>query len=545
MGRRSKGKTLFGTRNKAAGNALPGRILLGGLAVAALLLFLLGAAYYQLVSYLQGDSFREEIAQGMRRSTGAEQCTLQENLAIEGNRIHEKGVQLRHAGLLEKAEARQISVELDRRALLGRRLHIRKLLMEEAGLTINRTPGLPAAKKKRAKATKRPSAATTRPAGGSAAPAKEEKESWFTLREVSLDRVECRDTDLIFRRKKQEYKLLGGMVTASPAPRLSKDAWTFTVDNARLHTPHEILRDAGVRSISGVYTGKRLDISDCRLMLSPGELSLKAGADLERGPWRADVQVNKADVGRLLSEDWKKRLMGELFGRIAFKGSGNRLQGATGQLSLQQGLLEGLPFLSTLPMGDRSYPYRSLELEQAECRISFPYNDAGRNIRRAWLLDQINLRAKGDLLLVRGHIIIGEDGALGGTLTLGLPESSFALLPLQRNLLEQKLFTAQGEPGFLWVNINLSGSLETPQEDLSIRISTLLKQALPDAAGNALNMFGKLLQNIPATLPETESEEEDTPEAETNGTIPTPVKITPQPIRSATEAAGGLLRSLF
>ena len=59
---------------------------------------------------------------------------------------------------------------------------------------------------------------------------------------------------------------------------------------------------------------------------------------------------------------------------------------------------------------------------------------------------------------------------LGGTLTIGLPEQIAETLPLPRELLANKLFTASGsEEGYIWVNMNLSGTIDAPQEDLSVR----------------------------------------------------------------------------
>ena len=97
-----------------------------------------------------------------------------------------------------------------------------------------------------------------------------------------------------------------------------------------------------------------------------------------------------------------------------------------------------------------------------------------------------------------------------------------------------KLFTAHGEePGYVWVNMNLSGTIDHPEEDLSVRIATLAGQNLGNmlknlSPNNAASMLNKLLRQ-PA-----KDESESTSDSKKQ-----------QSPTDRINTASGLLRSLF
>ena len=64
MARHSRGR-LFSARGKGAGNTLLHRIIIFALAGVVLITIALVVGYYQLLSYLQGDTFRHLAALGV------------------------------------------------------------------------------------------------------------------------------------------------------------------------------------------------------------------------------------------------------------------------------------------------------------------------------------------------------------------------------------------------------------------------------------------------------------------------------------------------
>ncbi len=536
MARHGKGK-LFSSHGRGAKKTLAKRLIIVGAAVLSLLIALLIAGYYQLLAYLQGDSFRQNLEAQARQHLHAEQLEILSNLSIRSSRIAIDGIQLSKASGIEQARASRISADINRTALLSRKLHLRKLSMEEASITCRSgiSTTLPAAQ---AEPASRKSKA--------ARPAKAEASTValapISKNPIQLDLFECKDTDAHLIHNGRMFQLLGANISATPAPRIGTGAWQLNAENARFHTPFAYLRDSSIKSATVVYHGSNLDLTECRIMLTPGEMRTKAHYDLKRQRWTADLQVNKGDVRRILNEDWKRRLSGELYGRMVLTGNHTGVATASGNLSLQNGILEGLPFLSQIPLGN-TYPYRSVELDKGECQILYPYNSP--QLENAWLFDKISLSAKGGLLLVHGHIIVGEGGRLGGTLTIGVPEHIVESMPISQSELSEKLFTADGEEeGYLWVNMNLSGTIDSPKEDLSIRIATLIGANLGDIAvkGTASMLLNTLLKNTSPARPAESVVDEDELEDDSDTTSPAPA---PSPIKDAADAAGSLLRSLF
>lgn len=511
-------------------NARLRRICIAAAIVVVSLIILLIVGYSQLMSYLQGNDFRQRMVTGIQHSTGATTVEINSNLTINGSNVSVEGISVAGLNNIREAKAAHISADIDRTALFSKRLHLRKVRMEEASLALStgsaptaETPAKKTRKKKRktiAKASKQPEVS--------------KNDSFINTANWELDLLECQDADLHLEHNGKPYQLLGANITALPAPRIGRNAWQLTAENARLRTPFTFLRESSIKSTTLLYQGNTVDATECRIMLSPGEMRLKAHYDLRSLRWSADMQINKADLHRILNDDWKKRATGELYGRLTLTGKGSDPVTGTGAFSIQNGVLEGLPFLSQLPVGN-TYPYRSIELEKADCQVLFPYDSD--KIKNAWLFDKINLRSRDGAFVVNGHVLIGTDRRLGGTLTIGIPRSTVESFPLAQEVLTGQFFTATGnDAAYLWVNMNLSGTIDKPQEDLSIRIATLTGNRLGELLkeipkGNASSLLNLLLQQKKEQPAGT-----DTPSAK------------PQPgnlLQNATNAAGSLLQSLF
>lgn len=488
MARRKK-NNLFG--HKAESFRAWKRVLLWLCAVAGALAVLAVVAWYQALAYMQGESFRRTLEAHLAAQFGAQRVELRSPLSIDGERVSEDGFSAEQAGALRSLQAGRVSMEVERSALLSRLLNIRKVSVEEAELVFE-------PKNESPKMSGRKGHAAAKPGRAEAQAAEKPRRSFFSLQGWSVELMECKDTGLTYRRKGEDYSLQGCTVTTTP---LKKGGWQHSAENGRLHTPFALLHGASVRTATIQQDADGLSLTDCRIMLYPGEMRVRAHQDAATQKWSANIALNKASVTSVLRGDWKRRVTGELFGKATLTGQQGALSAGEGTLSLQEGVLEGLPFLSDLP-GEGGYPYRRLELDKAECRLSFPYAAPEHNIAEAWLFDNINIRSKNGLLRVRGHVIVGTDGALGGTLTIGLPRAMVSALPMASAL--QGLFNAQGEEGYLWLNINLSGTLDEPEEDLSVRCAALMQSALPDAAGQAAataeQMF-RLLLNPPKPAP--------------------------------------------
>lgn len=527
MARRKK-KALFG--NRAEISKAWKRLLLWGCTIAGVLLVLGVIAWYQVLAYLQSERFRDTLSAQLAERAQAQNLTLHSNLRLDGDRVEEDGLELTNAGSLRQARAGRISMEMERAALLSRRLHLRKISVEEAELNFEQNTVAEKKSKPAAAARKKHSAMQAH----ETAP-QTKKNSFFSLQGWEMELLECKDTELTLIRNGESYSLQGCTLTTTPQ---KKGGWQHLAENGRLHTPFALLRGASVKTATLQQDNKSLSLTDCRIMLSPGEMRVRAHQDLTTDKWSANIAINKANITPVLRGDWQKRVSGELFGKATLTGEQGNLTAGEGNISLQGGVLEALPFLSELP-GEGGYPYRHLELEKAECRLSFPYSSPERNIGEAWLFDNINIRSKNGLLRVHGHVILGTDGSLSGTLTIGLPKNLVTALPVLTPL--QQLFNGQGEEGYRWLNMNLSGTLDEPEEDLSVRCAALMQKALPQAADQAAATAEQMLRLLLSPPKPTPTEGSNAPAP--RDTAPT------GPLKAATDGVqqgiNGALKLLF
>ena len=471
------------------------KILIGVLAGAAGLGLLTAIGAFQLLNWLQGDSFRKLLAENLADKAQAAEVQIPSNLSIDDELLSLPELSLRRVDALQHAEARRIAATIDRRQLYSRNLCIRKLSVEEITLRLDSA------------ALDNPLPPVSTDAGG----------FWsrFTPNKAELHAFECSDADIELKLDNDTYSISGCNVTAAPLRPRQMDEWQITTENGRLHTPLAYLQNCSIKTATLLYTEKSTILSECRFMLSPGELRAKGTYRNSNGQWHLELKANKANVARILSEDWKKRLTGELYGELKLNGSKNKIKEAAGNISLQQGLLEGLPILSKIPVGN-TLPYRSIELEKAECRVSYPFSQPRHNIRNAWLFDNIDLRARNSMLRVKGHVIVGEDDSLRGTLTVGIPESVASTLTSMQPDAARQLFNASGDAGFRWLNINLSGTTAAPQEDLTARLGTILAASIPGAALNATGKATEAVGDFIGTLFSGGQAKEAAEEAETD-----------------------------
>ena len=453
-------------------------------AAVAILLALGGvAAYVFFISWLQGEGFRTRLESSLTEAMHAQHVAVPENMTVEGRHMTLPQLNMQGARAFDNLSVRKLHIEVDRRALWDRILKLHHFSAEEAQLTVSLPPKI---------------ALDENPHIS--------KSSFFKGFQAKSFESHYTDTHFLFGERK--ISLRGYLLTLKPLAKAGKGSWSITAENGRLSTPYSWLQECGVKKATLLYQPDALTLENCTVLLTPGEMRVTGIFYPESGQWRANLDIASANVARILRSDWKKRLTGSLQGGFDLEGCGPDWE-AHGEIRLENGVLEGLPFLSDMQIGD-TRPYRRLRLQKASCRITYPYSDSERGIQHAWLWDRIDIRSEGADLLVRGHIIIGDDGSLSGTLRVGIPAKTIADMGLANSKLTELIFNAPAEaPGYLWLHVNLSGTTDSPQEDLSVRLDTVLPLCVPELAEKAINSLEGVLK---AFIPATQApKEQDTP----------------------------------
>ena len=477
------------------------------------LILLVVVAYLFFMSWLQGDGCRTKLADFLQQATHAQQVSVPDNLEVNGNQLTVPQFTLLHANHFEELSVHKLHMSVDRKALWNRILRMNQFSAEELRLVL-RAEQKSAANS--SPATSPSSTRTSRHASTSGRQSPSTHAGFFRAVQARSCEVHYADTTLLSSGR--EFGLKGYRMTATPCPEAGNDAWTLNIENGRVVSPFSWLAESGVKTATIKLTTGEIKLTSCRIILSPGGIHAKAVYSPSTGRWEAHADVRRASVSRLLKQAWKKKLTGALVGHLDFEGQTGSAWKAHGEMRLEDGVLEGLPILSQIKLNDTA-PYRSIRFEKASCRISFPYTDEQHNIHDAWLWDHIDVRTKEGNFIVRGRVITGLDGTLSGTLQLAVPQQLVTQLGLQGNPAASQLFhTLPQYPGYVWVHVNLSGTLDDPHEDFSVRFATILPEfisSLSDSAIKSINsVIGDFLPHgIPSNKPQNREQEQqkDTP----------------------------------
>lgn len=497
---RRKRNALFQKKGKSAAGSRGRKMLIWAASVLGGLFLLVIIGIFQLLSWLQGDGFRTTLEQKLSNKTKSD-ISIPENLNIDGSTVRLPEFTAKHTGLVKKATAKRITAEVDRGQLLDNCLHITKMVVEDLNITLD--------------TLKEPEKKYSSSEGSSFF-------SRFTPNHAVVDHVECTNAgaNLTVRRsngKSYVYSLKGCTFSATPDTK-QKDNWQVSIKNGRVSTPHAYLPDGNIKSAYLQYADKRASLTDCHIVLTQGHMDMTGFYQTDDKTWSANIGVGNADIKKMLNDKWQERLSSEISGSIKLTGKNKKLLKANGHIALHKASLKALRFIPgilDIPGQELLTNYieenfTTVAIKEATCRISYPFSDSSRKIKEAWLFDSINIRTKDDILRVCGRVIIEQNGSLHGVITVGINKETVSdMLDITNGTLRTaittclpKLFNAEGEEGFYWVNINLSGTNDDPQQDFSVRLQEIIKASgaeilLEQAANTAregLNLlpgFGK------------------------------------------------------
>ncbi|MDA7881061.1 hypothetical protein N9A94_02025 [Akkermansiaceae bacterium] len=236
-------------------------------------------------------------------------------------------------------------------------------------------------------------------------------------------------------------------------------AGVYDVDlrGGEVRSPVELMDRLTLKNAKGRYAGNRFHLLSADLdALDRSRVTMEGFYSLDEGYWNFSGDVTGTKVEEVIAEDWKQRLMGPL--EIDYKISGKPEQDARieGNLQIDDGVLTALPVLDRIAAYANTVRFRRLALSEA----SLDFTKQGSR------LDLTNIRlASEGLVRLEGTLRLNEDLITYGKFRLGIIPGTLAHLPGA----ETKVFQ-QGELGLLWTPLVISGTIDSPQEDLSERL---------------------------------------------------------------------------
>lgn len=234
------------------------------------------------------------------------------------------------------------------------------------------------------------------------------------------------------------------------------------------------------------WQGEDVFVNDAEVnVFDNARLSGKGVVALTPGtPIDLDLLVSNLDVKKVVGPDWEPKISGTVRGDIKLEGPVSALK-QSGTLHLDDGLLTNLPVLKKI--GDYTKSERFQRLSLNEARGTF------RRIGDRLVITDIAVQSDG-LSRLEGTLTI-EGDLIAGEFRVGVTPGTLRWIPGA----ERKVFVTSSN-GFLWTDMNVTGTLDAPKEDLSARLVTAaVESVVEEAPQKAIDAAKEAIKNPTAT----------------------------------------------
>ena len=305
---------------------------------------------------------------------------------------------------------------------------------------------------------------------------------WYAIfipNRVYLKRVESEPVDVTWRfREKRagffgtrllitphgrdfEYQARGGEIKMSPFPEL------------RLQNTHLLI----TKTLLALYN---LDLQSKTENAGRVHVEGKAGTRDDRS---VDFKINleRMPIAEWAPNEWREHVAGQASARIHWQGENTKLETSRGSATLRVdgGRISELPFLRKIAALTNEKGLEHFELN--ECRLDVEWHYPKTDLKNLVIEDKGKIRAEGEVTL--------HEKTLGGAIKLGVAPHLLDWLPKADEVFPHK------HDGYMWTTVHLSGTTDSPQQDLSPRIVEAIKESPGAALGILFRQFGEWLRN--------------------------------------------------
>jgi hypothetical protein len=309
-------------------------------------------------------------------------------------------------------------------------------------------------------------------------PEEKPKKPWyagFLPDRVYLAKVVCDAADVTWRLRGRQAGFFKTKLLITPHGR----DFEYRASGGVMKTG--MVPDLALRQLHLLITKELLELYDLELAPNPeseGRIRVKGQAGLKQDKsLSVTANFSGIPVDPWIPEAWADLFRGVASGVVLWKGEDMTLESSSGQGSfrIEGGRVSGAPFLdqaATLT-GKKSIEEITLSRFSLEFEWKYPRVE----------VRQINIEAEGEFYL-KGAVLI-ENQNLSGSVQFGVTRKFLEWLPGA-----QKIF-AQEDNGYLWTTVNLAGTLQKPEEDLSSRVANLLRKSPSTAIGVFFRQMGE------------------------------------------------------
>jgi len=289
---------------------------------------------------------------------------------------------------------------------------------------------------------------------------------WYSIflpDRVYLKRVWSDDVDVTWPMHRDKGGISGTHLVITPHGR----DFEYRASDGTLKNPGT--PDLAVRSIHLLITKKLFSLYNLDLNSGNGSIHGQ-GTTAISGEKHADFVFNWNDlpVREWVPKTWNGSFAGAATGDLHWTGNDYKLAAATmtGAVNVKGGRVGNMKFLDTIAAATNRNDLAQLDLDV--CRARFRWREGDCELSDIAIEQKEKFRIEG--------MISFSDRSLGGTLQIGVSRQYLDWLPHP-----EEVFTREAG-GYLWTTVHLSGTLQSPQQDLSPR----LVKALTDSPGALL-----------------------------------------------------------
>ena len=410
-------------------------------------------------NYLAGDACRGMIAAQIGKVAHG-RCDL-DPLSWSGSRVYSARASLEPEGKTgwRKIEADSLQAELDWSGVRRGVWSVPTINLDwlRVSLAAANAPAVTQASDAKTAPDERPSADVSKPAASWL-------QRWVPQRteigEVKVDNFELNPA------------LAGGGVAIDHLKLKAKPA----VDEGAWH----LRGDGGTLILPGIREPFQLNSATVRLdartlSLEDADARWKGGSDVTSrgefsfatGAWNFGGRISGLDLREVLESGWRSKLSGVVETDYDVSSKPGTPVIYKGKVRVKSGVVQGLPVLARVADFTHTERFRRVVLDEAA--MSFERQEDRLRI------SEIVLQSNG-LIRIEGEVVL-RGRSIDGRLLVGVSPETLRWMPGAQN----HVFTEahpRGLPGFVWTNVVISGTTDSPKENLSSRLLAAAGQAV-------------------------------------------------------------------
>jgi hypothetical protein len=295
---------------------------------------------------------------------------------------------------------------------------------------------------------------------------------------VYLKRVWSEPADVTWNLRNEKGGFFGTRLLITPHGR----DFEYRASGGTMKGP--LIPDLPLRHTHLLITKQLLTVYKIDLAAGPGDDGFiqaegRAGTGEDKSVG-FQIKFGKLPLREWLPAGWNDHVAGVALGEVHWKGRSPKLEESQmqGSLRVEGGRVRRLPFLQKLSSITGRKSIEQLELN--ECSAEVDWKSPKIEVKEIAIEDKGKFRIEGSLTI--------HERALGGALRLGVSREYLEWLPNA-----EEVFPSE-KTGYLWTTVNLSGTIDKPEQDLSPRVVEALKESPGAFLGLIFRSFGEWLK---------------------------------------------------